>query len=67
LQSQAHRARPAAERCIPKLEAVGSWERGLPPLRRASVFASRRRDRAEAGGEGGKAPLRCNGGQAASA
>ena len=46
---------------------VGSWERGLPPSRRASVSASLRRDRAEAEGEGGIAPLRRDGGQAASA
>src|SRR6185503_9176435 len=46
---------------------VGSWERGLPPSRRASVSASLRRDRAQAGGEGGIAPLRRYGGQAASA
>src|SRR6266542_2162035 len=35
----------------------------LPPSRRAFVSASLRRDRAEAGGEGGKAPLRRAGGQ----
>jgi len=46
---------------------VGSWERGLPPSRRASVSASLRRDRAEAGGEGEIAPLRRDGGQAVSA
>jgi hypothetical protein len=34
----------------------------LPPSRRASVSASLRRDRAEARGEGGKAPLRRDGG-----
>jgi len=34
----------------------------LPPSRRASVSASLRRDRAEAKGEGGKAPLRRDGG-----
>src|SRR5258705_5295873 len=33
-----------------------------PPSRRASVSASLRRDRAEARGEGGKAPLRRDGG-----
>src|SRR5882724_9147857 len=36
--------------------------RTLPPSRRASVSASLRRDRAEARGEGGKAPLRRDGG-----
>ncbi len=35
----------------------------LPPSRRASVSASLRRDRAEARGEGGKAPLRRDGGR----
>ena len=35
----------------------------LPPSRRASVSVTLRRDRAEAEGEGGKAPLRRDGGR----